>query len=298
MDIIDESKIIIQELSAAWIDKAYVYIDILRLDLIHTIVSGNKWYKLKNNIEYAIQEGYNTILTFGGLYSNHLSATAGAARAYGLSSIGIVRGDRQITGTLQQCHDMGMELYFISREEYKQKEDSEFLATLSEQLGHPYIIPEGGANELGRLGSERIELEIPDGYTHVCVSVGTGTTFTGLRNALDPKIQLLGFAPMKQGAYLVEEIRPHLKAGQDVNWQIIDEYHFGGFGNSNDKLIDFMNHFYKINRVPLDVVYTAKMMYGIRQMKDSGYFPVDARVLCIHTGGLQGNVSVKERLLF
>jgi 1-aminocyclopropane-1-carboxylate deaminase len=298
MDIIDESKIEIQSLTQEWIGNDSISIDMLRLDLIHPIISGNKWYKLRHNIECAAQHGYNTILTFGGPYSNHLSATAGTAKAYGLSSIGIVRGNGQITETLKQCDEMGMELYFISREEYKQKENPEFLETLSAQLGKPYVIPEGGANELGRTGSEKIEWEIPEGYTHVCVSVGTGTTFIGLRNALSPDIHLLGFVPMKQGTYLAEEIKLHLKKGRDVNWQLFDQWHFGGFGKCNEQLTDFMNDFYRSNNIPLDVVYTAKMMYGISQMKDNGRFPVGARILCIHTGGLQGNVSVKGRLIY
>lgn len=298
MDIIDESRIEIQPLSAEWIGNDSINIDMLRLDLIHPIVSGNKWYKLRHNIDDATAQGFDTILTFGGAYSNHLSATAGAAKAYGISSIGIVRGEGQITETLRQCNDMGMELYFISREEYREKEDPEFLEALSEQLGHPYIIPEGGANEAGRIGSERIEWEIPDGYTQVCVSVGTGTTFTGLRNALDPNIQLIGFAPMKQGTYLAEMIKPFLRDGQDTNWKLLDRWHFGGFGKSNDTLIEFMNSFYRGNNIPLDVVYTSKMMYGVKELVAEGHFSAGAKVLCVHTGGLQGNVSVKGRLIY
>ncbi len=299
MDIIDESAIVIQPLSTGWVGNEAIQVDMLRLDLIHPVVSGNKWYKLRHNIEYAIEQGHNTILTFGGVYSNHLSATAGAAKAYGLSSIGIVRGDEgQITETMHQCREMGMELYFISREDYKQKEDPEFLQELSEQLDNPYIIPEGGANENGRTGAEKIEWEIPEGYTHVCVSVGTGTTFIGLRNALPADVSLLGFAPMKQGNYLADEIRPFLKEGQDSNWALFDNWHFGGFGKSNDELVGFMNEFYQVNEIPLDVVYTGKMMYGVREMLAAGYFPEGARVLCVHTGGLQGNSSARDKLVY
>jgi 1-aminocyclopropane-1-carboxylate deaminase len=297
MDIIDESKIVIQELSPAWVGED-ISIDMLRLDLIHPVVSGNKWYKLRKYLDHVIALKYKAILTFGGAYSNHLSATAGAAKLYGFSSIGIVRGDGQITETLQQCREMGMDLYFISREDYKKKDDPDFLQQLSEQFDHPYIIPEGGASDLGRIGAQRIEWEMYHGHTHICVSVGTGTTFIGLRNALAPEIQLLGFAPMKQGAYLEEEIKPHLKEGRDTNWELFDQWHFGGFGKSNDELIGFMNDFYRINNIPLDVVYTSKMMFGVKQMAAAGYFPEGAKVLCVHTGGLQGNVSVKDRLIY
>ncbi len=299
MDIIDESAIVIQSLSAGWVGNETIQVDMLRLDLIHQVVSGNKWYKLRNNIEHAIEQGRNTILTFGGVYSNHLSATAGAAKAYGLSSIGIVRGDEgQITETMKQCRDRGMDLYFISREDYKQKADPDFLQQLSEQFDRPYIIPEGGANEHGRLGAEKIEWEIPEGYTHVCVGVGTGTTFIGLRNALPADVSLLGFVPMKQGKYLADEIRSFLREGRDTNWTLFDEWHFGGFGKSNDELVAFMNEFYSVNEIPLDLVYTAKMMYGVRAMLADGYFPEGARVLCVHTGGLQGNSSVRDNLVY
>lgn len=299
MDIIDESRVVIQSLSPTWAGREDIEVAMLRLDLIHPVVQGNKWYKLRYNIDKALEEGYTRLLTFGGVYSNHLSATAGAAQAYGLPCIGIVRGDEgTITPTMRQCHDMGMELYFISRQDYKRKNDPDFLAGLAEQFDQPYIIPEGGANEAGRLGAERIEWEIPEGYTHVCVSVGTGTTLVGLRNALPLGVRLCGYAPMKQGAYLEHELRPHLRQGKDASWTITDNWHFGGFGKSTDELLSFMNEFYTIHHIPLDIIYTAKMMYGIQQQLREGYFPAGSRILCIHTGGLQGNASASEKLNF
>ena len=300
MDIIDESKIIIQPLQAAWVHNESIHIDMLRLDLIHPVISGNKWYKLRQNLEQAKISGSQSILTFGGAYSNHLVAAAAAANASGISAIGIVRGndDTALTSTLTQCREMGMQLHFISREEYKQKNDEVWLSELSAKFNDPFIIPEGGANEWGRLGAEDIAAQIPEGYTHVCVSAGTGTTFIGLRNALPLQMNVIAFAPMRDGQYLEEEIESHLKRGKDGNWWLFDNWHFGGFAKSNNELISFMNNFYKINDCPLDIVYTGKMMYGVQELIRTDFFAPGSKVLCIHTGGLQGNSSVQDMLSY
>lgn len=300
MVTIDESKVIIEPLSPDWVRKDGVAADMLRLDLIHPVISGNKWYKLKHNIEHAKNEGYKAALTFGGAYSNHLVAAATSANIEGITSIGVVRGNdnSKLTDTLKQCEAMGMKLHFITRDAYARRDDIDFLEKLSAKFNDPFIIPEGGANEWGRIGAEEIAVLIPQGYTHVCVSVGTGTTFTGLRNALPDNVQLMGFVPMKQGRYLEEDVKPFLYQEDHRNWQLFDEWHFGGFGKSTDKLIGFMNEFYNANNIPLDIVYTGKMMYGVKDMLVQNFFPKESKVLCIHTGGLQGNVSVKARLTY
>ena len=291
MDIINrESKIKIQKIA---IDGVRCEVDMLRLDLIHPVISGNKWFKLKYNIEHALKNGYSSLLTFGGAYSNHLIATAAAAKESGLESIGIVRGHHakeNFTPTLLQCRSLGMQLHFISREAYKVKEKS---GEWSSQFPEACIIPEGGSNELGRKGAEEITSYITKSYTHVAVSVGSGTTFAGLRNALPETVALLGFAPMKKGAYLADELSPG-----KTNWLLTDEYHFGGFGKWNEKLIAFMNTFYERHHIPLDIVYTSKMMYGLQAQLLERHFPDDAKILCIHTGGLQGNASISELLCY
>jgi 1-aminocyclopropane-1-carboxylate deaminase len=286
----------IQPLSAEWFSPYVVEVDMLRLDELHPEVSGNKWYKLKYNLQQAVEAGFDTVLTFGGGYSNHLTATAAAAKLIGLRSIGIVRGRYEpLTPTLEGCVTNSMELVFVPREEYGCKEDEQWLAELRAKYS-AFIIPEGGANEWGRKGAEEIASMVPLDYTHVCVSVGTGTTFIGLRNALPAGQALWGYVPMKRGGYLKDEITSQLST--DANWQLFDEWHFGGFGKVNDTLIDFMNQFYAIHRTPLDIVYTAKMMYGIRQQMQQSVFPKEAKLLCIHTGGLQGNASVAGRLAY
>jgi len=273
-------------------------VDILRLDLLHPIISGNKWYKLKYNILYAQQHAYKSILTFGGGFSNHLVAAAAAAKAYGLRSIGMVRGVYpHLTPTLQSCIDLGMQLIFISKEEYNRRTDATYIAQLSAAYQNPFIIPEGGANEYGRLGIADIAKMISSVYTHICVSVGSGTTLAGLRNALPAAQNILGFVPMKNGSYLETEIAGHLSPEKNTNWKLYDNWHFGGFGKYNEELIGFMNSFYEQNHIPLDMVYTGKMMYGLQELLRSGHSPETAAILCIHTGGLQGNASIKGSLI-
>lgn len=299
MDTMDERKIRIDPVSFAE-GNGSAHIDMLRLDLLHPVVSGNKWYKLQPNLEAALAQGYTCLLSFGGAYSNHLVATAAAAKAAGLQSVGIVRGtyaQQNLTPTLSDCKQFGMQLEFVSREDYDKKDDPGFLQGLALRY-EAYIVPEGGANEAGRSGAAAIARLIPQGYDYVCTAVGTGTTLIGLRNALPEDVQLFGFVPMKGGNYLEATIRQHILPPKDKSWQLTDEFHFGGFGKHNSELLQFMNRFYELNMLPLDVVYTAKMMYGIEQLLQRHYFPPGSKVLCIHSGGLQGNVSVQERLVY
>lgn len=289
----------IQLLNEDWYKPYVQKLSMLRLDVLHPVVSGNKWYKLKYNIEYALNNSYTTILTFGGAHSNHLVATAAAAKAYGLKSIGIVRGNyTELTPTLQDCISHEMELHFISREEYNKKTDPTWLESLMHQYNEAFIIPEGGANEQGRKGGEDIVSYIPKDVTHVCVSVGTGTTFAGIRNGLPVNKELYGYAPMKGGVYLKDEIAQWLKQEQNANWQLFDDWHFGGFGKWNTELVNFMKEFYTLNQIQLDIIYTSKMMFGINEQLQLGFFPVDAHILCIHTGGLQGNSSIAHLLQY
>lgn len=269
-----------------------IAVAMLRLDLLHPIISGNKWYKLKYNISRAIAEGKDTILSFGGAYSNHLIATAAAAQQAGLRSIGMVRGlhaQEERTTVLQQCAAMGMTLHFLSREDYNRKNEPLFLQELANRFHQPFIIPEGGANEEGRLGAGTIAQLIPEDYTHVCLSVGTATTLIGIRNSLPLSQRVMGFAPMKGGTYLNEHIKDHLFPEKNANWTLTDWYHFGGFGKVTSRLYEFMGIFHADYGFPLDKVYTAKMMFGIKDLIQEDIFDRDAKILCIHTGGLTGN---------
>ncbi|MBS1782291.1 MAG: pyridoxal-phosphate dependent enzyme [Bacteroidetes bacterium] len=294
----DEHKVVIQQLKNV---PNFLSIDILRLDLLHSIISGNKWYKLRPNIEAAKKAKIFTILTFGGAFSNHLIATAAAATQFGLQSVGVVRGldaETTLNPTLEACKHYGMKLHFVSREDYRKKESHEFLMNLQNLYGKAFIIPEGGANENGRLGAEDIGKLIPHSYSHVCVSVGSGTSAVGILRQLSLEQQLLGFAPMKRGKYLESVISQHLLPKFLPNFQLFDQWHFGGFGHWKPELLDFMNRFYLFETIPLDMVYTAKMMFGVFDLIQQNYFPKKAKILCVHTGGLQGNTSIRSFLCY
>lgn len=273
-------------------------ISMLRLDEVHPVVSGNKWYKLKENIEHVRTAGKGGLLTFGGAYSNHLVAAAAACHYHNIPAVGIVRGtyaQETLTPTLRACMDYAMRLVFVSREDYARKNEPDYLAGLQKAYPDYFIVPEGGANAQGRIGVEEIAKYIPSDFTHVAVSVGTGTTFAGLRNALPEMQTVYGYVPMKNGTYL----EPELKAlvNKDA-WQLFDAWHFGGFGKHRPELVRFMNEFYAQNHIPLDMVYTGKMMYAIYEQLRAGVFPPEAGILCIHTGGLQGNESIKALLQY
>lgn len=297
MDIIHEDAVVIQPLNNDWYQNKVAAMDMLRLDLIHPVISGNKWFKLKYNLQQAKVKGYDSIITFGGGFSNHLVAAAAAAKEYGYKITAIVRGKYDVlTPTLKDCIELGMELIFVTKQEYANKENPEWLQTITDTK-NKLVIPEGGANEWGRLGAQDITRYILEGYTDVCVSVGSGTTLIGLRNALPASVNVTGFVPMKEGNYLLDEIMTHLP-GKSKRVKLFDYWHFGGFGKWNSELIDFMNEFHKKHEIPLDIIYTSKMMYGVKELLsgERPYFNDGARVLCIHTGGLQGNISVKGKL--
>lgn len=298
MDIIPEQQPFIQKLGLDWYGGRVAEVAMLRLDVVHKHVSGNKWYKLKYNVEYCRSHGINTILTFGGAYSNHLAATAAMANVCGLQSIGIVKGtyaEKELTSTLQFCRDNCMQLEFATHEDYAKKYDPEWLEYLSSRFNSPMIIPEGGANEHGRRGAAEIVALIPGRFTHVAISVGTGTTLAGIVKATDDDVQTVGFAPMKGGKYLQQEIAQHLPGN---NFVIHDDWHFGGFGKYKPELVEFMNQFYTEHNIPLDIVYTAKMMFGLRHQILDRVYDKQAKILCLHTGGLQGNVSIKDKLIY
>ncbi len=299
MDIIDERRAVIQPLNKFWYNNKVAALDMLRLDLIHPVVSGNKWFKLRLNVAYAMDHGFKTIVTSGGGYSNHLIATAFTAKKFGIRAVGIVRGKYNVlTPTLEACRAEGMELIFVTKEDYNNKHEPKWIKNIVAHFDEIFMIPEGGANEWGRAGAGLLDRFIKDDYSHIAVAVGSGTTLIGIRNKINDQQQILGFAPMKKGAYLKAYISDHIIPVKNKNWQLFDEWHFGGFGKWNNNLLNFMNDFYREHKIPLDVVYTSKMMYGMSEMLANNSFSSCDRILCIHSGGLQGNVSVKDELCF
>jgi 1-aminocyclopropane-1-carboxylate deaminase len=279
-----------------------ISVSIKREDLIHPFVSGNKFRKLKYNLLQAKKENQGSLLTFGGAFSNHIAAVAYAGKENGFRTIGIVRGDElrdkiAENPTLLFAQNCGMEFVFVSREEYRLKNEREFLENLEKQFGNFYLIPEGGTNELAIKGCQEILTEEDFDFDYVCCSVGTGGTISGIINSALPHQKVLGFPALK-GDFLKDEIRIFV---QNNNWELITDYHFGGYGKVNQDLIVFINQFYNKNKIPLDPIYTGKMLFGVIGMIDEGYFPAQSKILLIHTGGIQGikgmNMKLKNKNL-
>lgn len=272
-----------------------IKVSVLRLDQVHSTVSGNKFFKLKYNLEEAKNQGKSTILTFGGAFSNHIHATASAANQLGLKSIGIIRGENSDNNnsTLAFSRGQGMHLYFISRDEYRRKNTEEFIAKLMGTFGDFYLIPEGGTNSLAIKGASEILSEHHREYSHICISIGTGGTFAGIAQSLQTKQTLIGFSSLK-GEFIREEVLKLLSknAIQPVgNLEINTNYHFGGYAKWTSELIDFIGWFWKEFGVPLDPIYTGKMVAGFFDLVQKNHFSKGSKILLIHTGGLQGNAG-------
>jgi 1-aminocyclopropane-1-carboxylate deaminase len=260
-------------------------LDILRLDKIHETISGNKWFKLKYNLLEAQKLTAETMVSFGGAYSNHLHALAYAGKLLNLKTVGLVRGEEVHNPTLNDCKNWGMELQFISREAYRNKTAPDFLESLADQFPSSYIIPEGGDNKLGQLGcAEILSDTMKEEYDIICCSVGTGTTISGIAESYRKKIW--GFAPFKNAHSLKEKL-----STQIPNLDYISDYHFGGFGKWNNELLEFRADFSKNYQIELDKIYTAKMFFGLQEILSKNVESRNQKILVIHTGGLQGNRS-------
>ncbi|WP_127844825.1 1-aminocyclopropane-1-carboxylate deaminase/D-cysteine desulfhydrase [Psychroflexus aestuariivivens] len=275
------------------LEKNNVSLYIKREDLIHPFVSGNKFRKLKYNLLEAKSKNAQQILTFGGAFSNHIAATAKACEIMKLPSIGIIRGEElreNLSKTLSQNKTLafavksGMTLKFVNRTDYRQKVEMPLVQEIIQKSTSTYVIPEGGTNELAIKGCREILKNKDDYFDVICSSIGTGGTFSGLIEASKSHQKLIGFPALK-GDFLKNEIQ---KYTSKTNWIIDDEFHFGGYAKIDSELIRFINDFKTKFRIQLDPIYTGKMIFGILQRIEDGYFSKNTRILAVHTGGLQG----------
>ena len=297
-----QHKIFNQEVIIPVLKENKISLFVKREDLIHPYISGNKFRKLKYNFLEAKRLNSKIVLTFGGAYSNHIAATAIAGKIGGFKTIGIIRGN-ELAGnlksvlkqnkTLNFADQHGMKFKFISREDYREKLDPIFLNHLREEFGDFYLIPEGGSNELAVKGCEEILKPEDKKFDYICSAVGTGGTIAGLINSVGISQKVIGFPALK-GNFLKNEIKKYLK--EDNDWMLETNYHFGGYGKFDQSLIDFINTFKAQTSVPLDPVYTGKMVYGIIDMISKGKFPKGSSILIIHTGGLQGIEGINDKL--
>ncbi|MGB3640560.1 MAG: pyridoxal-phosphate dependent enzyme [Rivularia sp. (in: cyanobacteria)] len=282
--------------------KRRIRLFVKRDDLIHPQVSGNKWRKLKYNLQAAQQQQQKRLLTFGGAYSNHIAATAAAGKMFGFETIGVIRGEliKPLNPTLDLAQQQGMKFVFVGRKEYRQ--EKELIATgLQNELGRCYVIPEGGSNTLAVKGCAEIVAEVREQLDGVpdyfCVSSGTGGTAAGLVVGLAGMCILKVFPALK-GDFIKDEINSLIWESVEKkyeNWQLVTDYHFGGYTKWNQELIGFINVFYDKFRLKLDPIYTGKLFYGIWNEIEKGNFKDDSTIVVIHTGGLQGILGFNQR---
>jgi 1-aminocyclopropane-1-carboxylate deaminase len=275
-----------------------------RDDLIDTHLSGNKFYKLFYNLHAAQKLGHTQLLSFGGAYSNHIYALAAAAKLYGFKSIGVIRGERpsQLSPTLLDAEAWGMQLHFVSRADYREKNAQELLGILNVRYGDFFEIPEGGANSYGVMGAKvlgaAIWQQVKSDYTAVCVACGTANTLAGLAAGLAQDEsskhlagRALGFSVLKGEGDLGAQVIHHQKAidCETSNWRLMSGFHGGGYAKKlPDYLRQFMCDFERETHLKLDPVYTLKMCWGVAQLLAQNYWPRGSRLILVHTGGLQG----------
>lgn len=306
--MINEANIPLIKIEEDFISRKGANLYLLREDLIHSEVSGNKWRKLKYNLLEAKKLELTQLLTFGGAYSNHIAATAALGKEAGVHTIGIIRGEEvlPLNSTLKLAKENEMFLKYITRNQYSgtNKYDEAFIEELKKEFGNFYLIPEGGSNVFAVKGCSEILRDIDINFDMVCCACGTGGTLAGLIASLNNETEVLGFPALKGGAFLKEDIQGLLDQYAEENnqviknntWQLIMDYHFGGYAKVKPELVDFMKLFRKKHQVALDFIYTGKMLFGIYDLFKNTNQLDGKTIVAIHTGGLQGNKGFEERL--
>ncbi len=275
------------------LERAGVKLFLKRDDLIHPLVSGNKWRKLKYNLLHAMEQGYDSLLTFGGAYSNHLYAVAAAGAALGFKTIGIVRGEDHQDGetpTLRFCKDQGMTIHYVSRQEYRLRHETDYIKKVGNEFGDPYMIPEGGTNILALRGVREMvqetEEQLGSAPDYYAVAAGTGGTAAGIRSA---GANVLAFSVLKGGAFLADEIEELIDNPKiSGKLELYTEYHFGGYAKWKEELMQFIRSFRNKHHIQLEQVYTGKLIYGLFDLIEKNHFRRGTTIVAVHTGGLQG----------
>lgn len=294
-----EQKAFLQKIKLPAEQNVDVYLK--REDLIHETISGNKWRKLKYNLFEAKNKGYDTLLTFGGAYSNHIHATANAGRIFGFKTIGIIRGEEHLplNPTLLDAVNCGMELHYINRSSYKNKSDPNFIEKLKSCYGNFYMLPEGGSNNLAVKGCTEIVKDIKNSFDYIVAACGTGGTLSGIICGLVGEKNIIGIPVLKGAEFLYSNISSfvfNFSGNKFNNWELELKYHFGGYAKIDSDLISFINEFKEINNVLLDPVYTGKLLYGINDMIEKRRFSPGTKIIAVHSGGLQGTRGMQNKI--
>lgn len=278
---------IVQNVQDDLMDKHGISIDIQRDDLLHPFVSGNKWRKLFFFLEKFPSLKKQGIVSFGGVFSNHLAATAFACYEHEIPFACMIRGEEDYNNpTIQFLQKYGTDIQFVSRSDFRAFRAKNWQIDLPAKWRHYYILPEGGHSQEALKGCALTSKSWKKNYDYFVSSIGTGTTFSGIMNGLEESTKGVGMVMLKDKNYLDKEIEKMVSTPFD--YELIRDYHFGGFGKVKPELIHFINDFYQKHKIPLDPVYTGKMLFGIYDMVKKGYFPRGSRIVAIHTGGIQG----------
>ena len=272
-----------------------------RIDLVHPVISGNKWYKMKYNINEMLKQGKDTLLTFGGAYSNHIHAAAFAGKAFGFKTIGLLRGEEHLplNETLKSAIENGMEIHYVDRTTFRERDSKEYWEAIKNKFGDVYILPLGGTNKIALKGCAEIVDNIDINYDYICSSSGSGGTFAGIVAGLSGNKKAIVFPALKGGEFLENTITDLVLeyTGKSFNnWSLNTEYHFGGFAKLTKELVEFTKNFEKLNGFELDYIYTNKMMFGIAELIKVGYFKSGEIIVAVHSGGLQGNLGMADKI--
>jgi 1-aminocyclopropane-1-carboxylate deaminase len=290
----------IQTLDDPVLKDANIDVNVLRLDKYTPCASGNKYFKLKYNVEAAKQQGYDRLLSFGGAFSNHIHALAIAGQKHQMKTIGFIRGDEQqiLNDTLEDAVTAGMSLHYVSRKEYRLRNNEDYLAEIQEKYPDAYIIPEGGCNALGVKGCLEILNLVTEDFDTVILPCGTASTLAGIIMSA-PEKQVVGVSVLKGGHYLNDEV---FKFSMQLNipcgnhWLISHDYHCGGYAKLSKPLAQFMVDFEERNTIPVEPIYSGKMFFALYQMIAKGDISPGSRVVAIHTGGMQGLRGKRQEL--
>lgn len=296
---VDESKAVIQKFVLPAGNSVDLFMK--RIDLVHPVISGNKWFKMKYNIAEMKKSGIKTLVTFGGAYSNHIHAAAEAGDIFGFNTIGLIRGEEHLplNPTLEFAVSKGMELHYVDRISFRKRDSAEFNRWIRSKFGNVYILPVGGSNSLAVKGCAEIIDQIDIEFDYLCCACGSGGTLAGLIEGLAGEKFTIGFPALKGGSFLKDDIEKLIydySGKQYSNWELKTEYHFGGFGKVKKELIEFINVFEGMNDIKIEPLYTAKMLYGLNDLIQYKFFKNDARIITIHTGGLQGLSGMQHKI--
>lgn len=281
---------VLNKIADPLLDRYRIELWIKRDDLIHPVISGNKWRKLKYILDHALSLNVHTLISMGGAYSNHLHALAYAGRQLGLKTIGLIRGERPgvLNSALLDMERWGMDLKFVSRSDYRLLRQYKGWQDLPGIESGQYWLPEGGAQSLALQGVAELVREIEQPYDIICAPCGTGTTLAGIIDAVPGQVFVQGFAALKNAGFLMADIE-HLLERPNTHWQINLDYHFGGFAKAPGELFNFMRAFELKTAIPLEPIYTGKMLYALYDLMAKNHFKPGQRIIAVHTGGLQGN---------